>query len=182
MSGKNRNLSLTAYDELFQTAEQRQENGQERIQMLPLEMLHPFPNHPFQVRDDAEMEETTRSIAARGVLVPILVRPRPKGGYEIVSGHRRLHASGLAGLKEIPAIVRDMNDDDAAIIMVDSNLQREHILPSEKAFAYKMKLDALKRQGQRTDLTSTQFAQKLSVQIVGDDAGIARTKYGAISA
>ncbi len=174
MSGKNRNLSLTAYDELFQTAEQRQENGQERIQMLPLEMLHPFPNHPFQVRDDAEMEETTRSIAARGVLVPILVRPRPKGGYEIVSGHRRLHASGLAGLKEIPAIVRDMNDDDAAIIMVDSNLQREHILPSEKAFAYKMKLDALKRQGQRTDLTSTQFAQKLSVQIVGDDAGISK--------
>lgn len=161
MSGKNRNLSLTAYNELFQTAEQRQESGQERIQMLPLEVLHPFPNHPFQVRDDAEMEETTRSIAARGVLVPILVRPRPEGGYEIVSGHRRLHASGLAGLKEIPAIVRDMNDDDAAIIMVDSNLQREHILPSEKAFAYKMKLDAMKRQGQRTDLTSVQIGQKL---------------------
>lgn len=161
MSGKNRNLSLTPYDELFQTAEQRQESGQERIQMLPLEALHPFPNHPFQVRDDAEMEETTRSIAARGVLVPILVRPRPEGGYEIVSGHRRLHASGLAGLKEIPAIVRDMNDDDAAIIMVDSNLQREHILPSEKAFAYKMKLDAMKRQGQRTDLTSVQIGQKL---------------------
>lgn len=172
MSGKNRNLSLTAYDELFQTAEQRQEGSQERIQMLPLEMLYPFPNHPFQVRDDAEMEETTRSIAERGVLVPILVRSRPEGGYEIVSGHRRHHASGLAGLKEIPAIVRDMNDDDAAIIMVDSNLQREHILPSEKAFAYKMKLDAMKRQGQRTDLTSRQIVGKLeTADMLGQPAG-----------
>ena len=110
MSGKNRNLSLTAYDELFQSEQQRQGNSLERIQMLPLEMLYPFPDHPFQVRDDAEMGETTRSIAERGVLVPILVRPRPEGGYEIVSGHRRHHACGLAGLKEIPAIVRDMND------------------------------------------------------------------------
>lgn len=118
MSGKNRNLSLTAYDELFQTAERRQESSQERIQMLPLEVLHPFPNHPFQVRDDAEMEETTRSIAARGVLVPILVRPRPERGYEIVSGHRRLHASGLAGLKEIPAIVRDMLNGNSALAVV----------------------------------------------------------------
>lgn len=177
MSGKNRNLSLTAYDELFQTAEQRQESGQERIQMLPLEALHPFPNHPFQVRDDAEMEEITRSIAARGVLVPILVRPRPEGGYEIVSGHRRLHASGLAGLKEIPAIVRDMNDDDAAIIMVDSNLQREHILPSEKAFAYKMKLDAMKRQGQRTDLTSSQIGTKLrSDEVIAAQSGDSRNQ------
>lgn len=174
MSGKNRNLSLTAYDELFQTAEQRQENGQERIQMLPLKLFHPFPEHPFQVRDDENMEDTARSIAQFGVLVPILARPRPEGGYEIVSGHRRYHASQLAGLKEIPAIIRDMDDDEATIVMVDSNLQREHILPSEKAFAYKLKLNALKRQGQRTDLTSTQFAQKLSVQIVGDDAGISK--------
>lgn len=178
MSGKNRNLSLTAYDELFQTAEQRQESGQERIQMLPLEVLHPFPNHPFQVRDDAEMEETTRSIAARGVLVPILVRPRPEGGYEIVSGHRRLHASGLAGLKEIPAIVRDMNDDDAAIIMVDSNLQREHILPSEKAFAYKMKLDAMRRKAGRPSKENvSQFGtQKRSDQLLAEQAGESRNQ------
>lgn len=177
MSGKNRNLSLTAYDELFQTAEQRQESGQGRIQMLPLEMLYPFPDHPFQVRDDAEMEETARSIAARGVLVPILVRPRPEGGYEIVSGHRRHHACGLAGLKEIPAIVRDMNDDDAAIIMVDSNLQREHILPSEKAFAYKMKLDAMKRQGQRTDLTLSQIGTKLrSDEVIAAQTGDSRNQ------
>ena len=174
MSGKNRNLSLTAYDELFQTAEERQESSQERIQTLPLELFHPFPEHPFRVRDDEKMEDTARSIAQFGVLVPILARPRPEGGYEIVSGHRRHHASQLAGLKEIPAIIRDMDDDEATIVMVDSNLQREQILPSEKAFAYKMKLDALKRQGQRTDLTSTQFAQKLSVQIVGDDAGISK--------
>ncbi len=149
MHGKSKPLSLTSYDELFQSEQQRQENSLERIQMLPLEMLYSFPHHPFQVRDDAEMEETARSIAERGVLVPILVRPRPEGGYEIVSGHRRHHASSLAGLQEIPAIIRDMNDDDAAIIMVDSNLQREHILPSEKAFAYKMKLDAMKRKAGR---------------------------------
>lgn len=145
MSGKNRNLSLTAYDELFQTAEEWQESSQERIQTLPLELFHPFPEHPFQVRDDEKMEDTARSIAQFGVLVPILARPRPEGGYEIVSGHRRHHASQLAGLKEIPAIIRDMDDDEATIVMVDSNLQRERILPSEKAFAYKMKLDAMRR-------------------------------------
>lgn len=149
MSGKNRNLSLTAYDELFQTAEERQESSQERIQTLPLELFHPFPEHPFQVRDDEKMEDTARSIAKFGVLVPILARPRPEGGYEIVSGHRRHHASQLAGLKEIPAIIRDMDDDEATIVMVDSNLQREQILPSEKAFAYKMKLDAMKRKAGR---------------------------------
>ena len=120
MSGKNRNLSLTAYDELFQTAEERQESSQERIQTLPLELFHPFPEHPFQVRDDEKMEDTARSIAKFGVLVPILARPRPEGGYEIVSGHRRHHASQLAGLKEIPAIIRDMDDDEATIVMVDS--------------------------------------------------------------
>lgn len=143
MSGKNRNLSLTAYDELFQTAEERQEGSQECIQTLPLELFHPFPEHPFQVRDDEKMEDTARSIAQFGVLVPILARPRLEGGYEIVSGHRRHHASELAGLKEIPAIIRDMDDDEATIVMVDSSLQREQILPSEKAFAYKMKLDAI---------------------------------------
>ncbi len=172
MSGKNRNLSLTAYDELFQTAEERQESSQERIQTLPLELFHPFPEHPFQVRDDEKMEDTARSIAQFGVLVPILARPRPEGGYEIVSGHRRHHASQLAGLKEIPAIIRDMDDDEATIVMVDSNLQREQILPSEKAFAYKMKLDALKRQGQRTDLTSAQFGRRLeTAEVIGEQSG-----------
>lgn len=172
MSGKNRNLSLTAYDEMFQTAEERQESSQERIQTLPLELFHSFPEHPFQVRDDEKMEDTARSIAQFGVLAPILARPRPEGGYEIVSGHRRHHASELAGLKEIPAIIRDMDDDEATIVMVDSNLQREQILPSEKAFAYKMKLDALKRQGHRTDLTCGQVAHKLkSRDIVAAEAG-----------
>lgn len=172
MSGKNRNLSLTAYDELFQTAEERQESSQERIQTLPLELFHPFPEHPFQVRDDEKMEDTARSIAQFGVLVPILARPRPAGGYEIVSGHRRHHASELAGLREIPAIIRDMDDDEATIVMVDSNLQREQILPSEKAFAYKMKLDAMKRQGQRTDLTSRQIVGKLeTADVLGQPTG-----------
>ena len=172
MSGKNRNLSLTAYDELFQTAEERQESSQERIQTLPLELFHPVPEHPFQVRDDEKMEDTARSIAQFGVLVPILARPRPAGGYEIVSGHRRHHASELAGLREIPAIIRDMDDDEATIVMVDSNLQREQILPSEKAFAYKMKLDAMKRQGQRTDLTSRQIVGKLeTADVLGQPTG-----------
>lgn len=175
MSGKNRNLSLTAYDELFQTAEERQESSQERIQTLPLALFHPFPEHPFQVRDDEKMEDTARSIAQFGVLVPILARPRLEGGYEIVSGHRRHHASQLAGLKEIPAIIRDMDDDEATIVMVDSNLQREQILPSEKAYAYKMKLDAMNRQGKRNDLTCSQFGNKLqgrkSSEVFADQVG-----------
>ena len=174
MSSKDRKISLTAYDELFQTERERQENQQERVQNLPLDMFYPFPNHPFQVRDDEKMEETVQSISKYGVLIPILARPRPEGGYELVAGHRRHHACQLAGLSEIPAIIRDLNDDEATIIMVDSNLQREHLFPSEKAFAFKMKLDAIKRQGQRTDLTSTQIAQKLSVQVVGDEAGISK--------
>ena len=161
MSSKDRKISLTAYDELFQTERERRENQQERVQSLPLDMLYPFPNHPFQVRDDEKMEETVQSISQYGVLIPILARPRPEGGYELVAGHRRHHACQLAGLTEIPAIIRNLNDDEATIIMVDSNLQREHLLPSEKAFAYKMRLDAMKRQGQRTDLTSAQFGQKL---------------------
>ena len=161
MSTKDRKISLTAYDELFQTEAERQENQQERVQNLPLEMFYPFPNHPFQVRDDEKMEETVQSIAQYGVLVPVLARPRAEGGYELVAGHRRHHACQLAGLAEIPAIIRDLNDDEATIIMVDSNLQRDHLLPSEKAFAYMMRLNAMKRQGQRTDLTSAQIGQKL---------------------
>ena len=149
MSSKGRNLSLTSYEDLFQTEDQRQEENQERVQKLPLDMFYPFPNHPFKVRDDEKMEETVESVTQYGVLVPILARPRPKGGYEIVAGHRRVHASQRAGLTEIPAIIRDLTDDEAVLIMVDSNLQREQILPSEKAFAYKMKLDAIKRQAGR---------------------------------
>ena len=145
MSGKKRSITLSSYEELFQTEDQRQEENQERVQKLPLDMFYPFPNHPFKVRDDEKMEETVESVTQYGVLVPILARPRPKGGYEIVAGHRRVHASQRAGLSEIPAIIRDLTDDEAVLIMVDSNLQREQILPSEKAFAYKMKLEAMRR-------------------------------------
>lgn len=162
MGTKDRKISLTAYDELFQTDAERQEKQQERVQNLPLKLFYPFPNHPFQVRDDEKMSETVQSVAQHGVLVPVLARPRIAGGYELVSGHRRHHACQLAGLTEIPAIIRELNDDEATIIMVDSNLQRDHLLPSEKAFAYKMKLDAMKRQGQRTDLTSGQVGPKLT--------------------
>ena len=135
--------------------------SREQVQNVPLELFHPFPNHPFKVLDDEKMQDTVQSISEFGVLVPVLARPRPEGGYEIVSGHRRIHASELAGRTEVPAIIRTMTDDEAILIMVDSNLQREQILPSEKAFAYKMKLDAMKRQGRRTDLTSVQIGQKL---------------------
>ena len=174
MSPTGRNLSLTAFDDLFRTDEERKEDNQERVQKLPLNMFFPFPNHPFKVRDDEKMEETVESVTQYGILVPILARPRALGGYEIVSGHRRAHACQRAGLEEIPAIIRDMTDDEAILIMVDSNLQREQILPSEKAFAFKMKLDAMKRQGQRTDLTSVQIAPKLSTEIIGESAGISK--------
>lgn len=173
MKSAAKNIQLASYDDLFKTDEERQADAQERIQNLPLDKLEPFPNHPFKVIDDDKMLETVESIKERGVLVPILVRPKNDGNFEIVSGHRRHHASQLAGLTEIPAIVREMDDDTAILLMVDSNLQREELLPSEKAFAYKMKLDAIKRQGQRTDLTSGQIVQKskFSVQIVGEQAG-----------
>lgn len=175
MTAKGRNLSLTSYEDLFQTEDQRQEDNQERVQKLPLDMFFPFPNHPFKVRDDEKMEETVESVTQYGVLVPILARPRPKGGYEIVAGHRRVHASQRAGLTEIPAIIRDLTDDEAVLIMVDSNLQREQILPSEKAFAYKMKLEAMNRQGKRTDLTSTQVVSKLrSNEKLGEQVGESR--------
>lgn len=173
MKSAAKNIQLASYDDLFKTDEERQADAQERIQNLPLDKLEPFPNHPFKVIDDDKMLETVESIKERGVLVPILVRPKNDGNFEIVSGHRRHHASQLAGLTEIPAIVREMDDDTAILLMVDSNLQREELQPSEKAFAYKMKLDAIKRQGQRTDLTSGQIVQKskFSVQIVGEQAG-----------
>ena len=169
------NLALKGLDDLFSTEENRQEEQQEQVQQIPIDELHPFTNHPFKVLDDEAMTRTVESIAQYGVLAPLIARPRPDGdGYEIISGHRRQYAAKLAGLDTLPVIVRQMSDDAAVILMVDSNLQREHILPSERAFAYKMKLDAIKNQGARSDLTSTQVAQKLSVEKVGDDAGVSK--------
>ena len=168
------NLTLKGLDDLFSTEENRQEEQREQVQQIPIDALHPFINHPFKVLDDEAMTRTVESIAQYGVLAPLIARPRPEGGYEIISGHRRQYAAKLAGLDTLPVIVRQMSDDAAVILMVDSNLQREHILPSERAFAYKMKLDAIKNQGARSDLTSTQVAQKLSVEKVGDDAGVSK--------
>ena len=169
------NVSLNSYDDIFSTEETRQEEQREQVQQIPIDELHPFTNHPFKVLDDEAMTRTVESIAQYGVLAPLIARPRPDGdGYEIISGHRRQYAAKLAGLDTLPVIVRQMSDDAAVILMVDSNLQREHILPSERAFAYKMKLDAIKNQGARSDLTSTQVAQKLSVEKVGDDAGVSK--------
>ena len=169
------NVSLKGADDIFSTEENRQEEQREQVQQIPIDALHPFTNHPFKVLDDEAMTRTVESIAQYGVLAPLIARPRPDGdGYEIISGHRRQYAAKLAGLDTLPVIVRQMSDDAAVILMVDSNLQREHILPSERAFAYKMKLDAIKNQGARSDLTSTQVAQKLSVEKVGDDAGVSK--------
>ena len=168
------NLALKGLDDLFSTEENRQDEQREQVQQIPIDALHPFINHPFKVLDDEAMTRTVESIAQYGVLAPLIARPRPEGGYEIISGHRRQYAAKLAGLDTLPVIVRQMSDDAAVILMVDSNLQREHILPSERAFAYKMKLDAIKNQGARSDLTSTQVAQKLSVEKVGDDAGVSK--------
>lgn len=156
------NLNLPSLDDLFTTESERADAKLEKVVLLPPEDISEFPNHPFQVRMDEAMKEMVQSVRENGVLVPALVRPKEGGGYEMVSGHRRKRAAELAGLREIPCIVRDLTDDQAVVIMVDSNLQREQILPSEKAFAYKMKLDAMKRQGQRTDLTSVPMAQKLN--------------------
>ena len=155
------NASLSSYDDIFSTEESRQEEQREQVQQIPIGELFPFKNHPFKVLDDDSMSDTVESVKQYGVLSPLIARPRPKGGYEIISGHRRQHAAELAGLETLPVIVRDMSDDAAVILMVDSNLQREHILPSERAFAYKMKLDAIKNQGTRSDLTSTQVVSKL---------------------
>lgn len=169
------NIKLPSLDNLFSSEQERQDAKLEKIQILPLSELHPFEGHPFQVRDDEEMDKMVDSVKEYGVMTPAIVRPRRNGGYEIVAGHRRCHASQRAGVDTMPCIVRDMDDDTAIILMVDSNCQREHILPSEKAKAYEMKLNAIKRQGQRSDLTSGQLGQKLnhgvSVEQVADDAG-----------
>ena len=168
------NLALKGLDDLFSTEENRQEEQREQVQQIPIDELHPFTNHPFKVLDDEAMTRTVESIAQYGVLAPLIARPRPDGnGYEIISGHRRQYAAKLAGLDTLPVIVRQMSDDAAVILMVDSNLQREHILPSERAFAYKMKLEALKNQGTRSDLTSPQVAAKFrSDDVVAKDQGI----------
>ena len=155
------NVSLKGADDIFSTEESRQEQQREQVQQIPIGELFPFKNHPFKVLDDESMQRTVESVEQYGVLSPLIARPRPEGGYEIISGHRRQHAAQLAGLETLPVIVRQMDDDAAIILMVDSNLQREHILPSERAFAYKMKLDAMKNQGTRSDLTSTQVVSKL---------------------
>ena len=168
------NLALKGLDDLFSTEENRQEEQREQVQKIPIDALHPFTNHPFKVLDDEAMTRTVESIAQYGVLAPLIARPRPDGdGYEIISGHRRQYAAKLAGLDTLPVIVRQMSDDAAVILMVDSNLQRENILPSERAFAYKMKLEALKNQGARSDLTSPQVAAKFrSDDAVAKDQGI----------
>ena len=167
------NVSLNSYDDIFSTEESRQEEQREQVQQIPIRELFPFKNPPFKVLDDEAMQRTVESVAQYGVLAPLLARPRPEGGYEIISGHRRQHAAELAGLETLPVIVREMSDDAAVILMVDSNLQREHILPSERAFAYKMKLEAIKKQGARSDLTSGQVVQKskLSIEQVAEGTG-----------
>ena len=171
------NVALKGLDDLFSTEENRQEEQREQVQQIPIDALHPFTNHPFKVLDDEAMTRTVESIAQYGVLAPLIARPRPEGGYEIISGHRRQYAAKLAGLDTLPVIVRQMSDDAAVILMVDSNLQREHILPSERTFAYKMKLDALKNQGARSDLTSSQVGMKLqALDIVGQEAGDSRNQ------
>ena len=165
------NIILPSLDNLFSSEQERQDAKLEKIQILPLSELHPFEGHPFQVRDDEEMDKMVDSVKEYGVMTPAIVRPRRDGGYEIVAGHRRCHASQRAGVDTMPCIVRELDDDTAIILMVDSNCQREHILPSEKAKAYQMKLEAIKRQGRRSDLTSGQVVQKLSVEKVANESG-----------
>ena len=171
-------VSLKGADDIFSTEESRQEQQREQVQQIPIGELFPFKNHPFKVLDDEAMTRTVESIAQYGVLAPLIARPRPDGdGYEIISGHRRQYAAKLAGLDTLPVIVRQMSDDAAVILMVDSNLQREHILPSERALAYKMKLEAIKNQGARSDLTSAQVGRKLeAADIVGQEAGDSRNQ------
>ena len=177
MPKSNANLALKVLDEMFSTEESRQEQKREQVQQIPIEELFPFKEHPFKVLDDEAMQRMVESVAQYGVLAPLIARPRPEGGYEIISGHRRQHAAELAGLDTLPVIVREMTDDAAVILMVDSNLQRENILPSERAFAYKMKLEALKNQGARSDLTSSQVGMKLqALDIVGQEAGESRNQ------
>lgn len=173
MKSSAKNIVLKSVDDIFQTEENRADAQRERVQEIPLDQLKPFKNHPFKVRDDQRMLDTVDSIREYGVLVPAIARPDPEGGYELISGHRRKRGCEMAGLQTMPVIVRNMDDDAATIVMVDSNLQREELLPSERAFAYRMKLEALKHQGARTDRTSGQVVQKskLSVEIVAEQAG-----------
>ena len=168
------NVSLKGAGDIFSTEESRQEQQREQVQQIPIGELFPFKNHPFKVLDDESMQRTVESVEQYGVLSPLIARPRPEGGYEIISGHRRQHAAQLAGLDTLPVIVRQMDDDAAVLLMVDSNLQRENILPSERAFAYKMKLEALKNQGARSDLTSVQVAPKLSTEKIGEEVGMSK--------
>ena len=168
------NVSLKGADDIFSTEESRQEEQREQVQQIPIGELFSFKNHPFKVLDDESMQRTVESVEQYGVLSPLIARPRPEGGYEIISGHRRQHAAQLAGLETLPVIVRQMDDDAAVLLMVDSNLQRENILPSERAFAYKMKLEALKNQGARSDLTSVQVAPKLSTEKIGEEVGMSK--------
>ena len=170
MQGKDRNLKLASYDDIFSTEESRADAKLEKVQEISLSELHPFKEYPFKVLDDEVMQKIVESIEQFGVLTPAIARPRATGGYELIAGHRRHHASQLAGKETMPVIIRDLDDDAAVILMVDSNLQRETLLPSEKAFAYKMKLEAIKHQGQRTDLTSGQVVQKskLSIEIIAE--------------
>ena len=174
MKSSAKNIVLKSVDDIFQTDENRADAQRERVQEIPLDQLKPFKNHPFKVRDDQRMLDTVDSIREYGVLVPAIARPDPEGGYELISGHRRKRGCEMAGLQTMPVIIRNLDDDAAVLVMVDSNIQREELLPSERAFAYKMKLEALKHQGARSDLTSMQVAQKLSVQKVGEDAGVSK--------
>lgn len=174
MKSSAKNIVLKSVDDIFQTEENRADAQRERVQEIPLDQLKPFKNHPFKVRDDQRMLDTVDSIREYGVLVPAIARPDPEGGYELISGHRRKRGCEMAGLQTMPVIIRNLDDDAAVLVMVDSNIQREELLPSERAFAYKMKLEALKHQGARSDLTFMQVAQKLSVQKVGDDAGVSK--------
>lgn len=177
MKSSAKNIRLTSVDDLFSTEATREEAQREKVQEIPLEELHPFPNHPFKVLDDDRMLDTAESIREHGVLVPAIARPRTAGGYELIAGHRRKRGCELAGLSTMPVIVRDLDDDAATIIMVDSNIQRESLLPSERAFAYKMKLDALRHQGERRDLTSSQVGMKLqTLEIIGQQAGDSRNQ------
>ena len=171
------NINLKPLDDLFATEESRAEAQREKVQEIPLGELHPFRNHPFKVKDDAAMQDTVESVREYGVLVPAIARPDPDGGYELIAGHRRHHASELAGKETMPVIIRDLDDDAATIIMVDSNLQREELLPSERAFTYKMKLEAIRHQGKRQELTSSQVGMKLqALDIVGQQAGDSRNQ------
>lgn len=177
MKSSAKNIKLTSVDDLFSTEASREEAQREKVQEIPLEELHPFPNHPFKVLDDDRMLDTAESIREHGVLVPAIARPRTAGGYELIAGHRRKRGCELAGLATMPVIVRDLDDDAATIIMVDSNIQRESLLPSERAFAYKMKLEALRHQGERRDLTSSQVGMKLqTLEIIGQQAGDSRNQ------